>query len=41
MKNKYGSDSVCEEKLWVQVGEELKKNQVSFFVSFILLSLKF
>jgi hypothetical protein len=26
MKNKYNIDSVWKEKLWVQIGEELKKS---------------
>ena len=30
MSNKKYSDSVWKGKLWGQIGEELKKNQVSF-----------
>jgi len=32
MSNKMYSDSVWKEKLWGQIGEEIKKNQVSFNV---------
>jgi len=34
MSNRNCGDSVWEERLWVQTGEELKKNQASYNVFF-------